>query len=468
LAFWYSLIFFLTTSIIFAGFYLINKQLLFDQVDNALTTHVTNIKNLIAGKNLNLEQAITKEEFTEEFSEVPGMEIVIMSRTGSIVGSSLNTIPERNKINEFFKTAAESNSPFFKEENIDNTTLRLLVSPVYRENILDGVVIVGHPIGAIKKSLEVLFTTLATLLIGLVILTIAGGYLLAQSAVRPVTNMSRKLKKINSETLDERVEIPPTKDEIAELARTFNDMLDRLAAAFTRERQFIGDVAHELKTPLATLRGTIEIALTKDRDAPDYRKSLKSLLKDVSRLTDTVKNILDLAWYQTENNRRLSEKIDLSALLKEIKDIAVKMVYYKKIAVIGRINRKIFVMGNKDKLFRAILNVVDNATKYTKQGTISISLGQVENLAVVKISDTGRGISKSDLVHVFERFYRGEKTTKIFGSGLGLAIAKSLIIAHQGKIAITSRIGKGTIVKITLPLAPATDKVQRNFWRRKK
>jgi signal transduction histidine kinase len=262
------------------------------------------------------------------------------------------------------------------------------------------------------------------------------------------------MEKISSEHLGERVDNPKTGDEIEKLGFTFNKLLDRLQESFQRERQFIGDVAHELKTPVATLRGGIELALSKKRTTKEYEQVLGETLIDVNRLSTTIKNILDLAWLGAENANLGANKFNLSASLLELKEIATKLAAPKKIVIKGEIEPKVSVVGVEDKISRAVLNIIDNAIKYTPKGKIiSISLLKKKYKAIIAIKDTGIGIPKKELTHIFERYYRGSKTANTLGSGLGLAIAQGIIKAHGGDIKISSKVGKGSSVVITLPLS---------------
>jgi len=290
-------------------------------------------------------------------------------------------------------------------------------------------------------------------LILLIVLALEGLFII-RKMTDGLTKLSSKIKSITSNNLNEKVTDIGDEDEIEELSVTFNSLLDRLHSAFTRERQFIGDVAHELKTPLAAQRTTIEVALSKDRSKKEFRDVLAESLVDNNRLSSTLNNILDLAWAEADSAKGQFEKVNLSEVVSEIKDLAATMAHKKHIAVVGNVELDIFITGKKDKLFRAIVNIVDNAVSYTaEKGSMSISLQKKNEQAIIRILDTGIGIAQRDLPHIFERFYRGLKNDKVFGSGLGLAIASAAIAAHQGKVEVKSNVGHGSEFIISLPLA---------------
>ena len=284
------------------------------------------------------------------------------------------------------------------------------------------------------------------------IFTILGVFLIYR-ITKSITYVSSRIRHISRKNLDERITDINSEDEIGELAASFNSLLDNMNDAFKREQQFIGDVAHELKTPLATQRSSLEVTLSKDRTKEDYKKALESALEENNHISSTLKNVLDLAWSETHEEKKNSAVFDLSELMEELRDITEKLTQSKKITVEASIHKDIHVDGFKDKLARALLNIIDNAVKYTHKGKISIKLRKSHNRAFLTISDTGQGIKPEELPKIFTRFYRGSKTDKILGSGLGLAITKSVITLHNGHINVESKLNIGTTFTIILPLA---------------
>ncbi len=453
LTFWYAISLVIAIAVIFTSFYFITRQALYMQIDSALTSHSDKIIEVVTSQASNMHDDIAKEAFIREFSQIPGMLVVIMSASGTIVSSSQTISPKDQSMREFYQTAFKSKNHFFADRTVGSEGLRFLVSPIRQNGQLLGVVIMGHPIAVIQDTFTNLVTILSLVFVVFLFPTVFGGYLNARGAVAPISAISARLKRINSGNLNERVDNPKTGDEIEELSVTFNHLLDRLRDAFQRERQFIGDVAHELKTPLAIQRANIEIALSKDRSKENYRQALKESLSDNNRLSTVLKNILDLAWSETEAARNQFKNFNLSEVVLEIKDLGIKMAAKKRISVDGKIEPNIIIYGKKDKLERALINLVENAVKYTPQkGLITISLQKKNEYVNFKVKDTGIGIAKNDLPHIFERFYRGSKTDKTLGSGLGLSIAKAVITAHHGEIKAESAPGKGSEFTVCLPL----------------
>ncbi|MBI4100109.1 HAMP domain-containing protein [Candidatus Microgenomates bacterium] len=456
LTLWYSLAFFVTATVAFAIFYFVTGQILYQQTDSTLSSHGNKILEII-GRNdaAGMHTMLEKQAFLRDFSEIPGMVVILMDNAGRVINSSMTVTPENTVLPQLFQETQKSDKVVYANEVVAGSGMRFWASAVRdSKGALSGVVLVAHPIDVIKNSLDSLLLVLLVVLLVSIFPAVLGGYFLASRALTPVSDMSAKLKRISSENLDERVVNPATGDELEELAETFNSLFDRLSLAFKRERQFIGDVAHELKTPLSTLQSSVEVTLSKPRSNRQYQRGFSEALVDVNRISSTLKNILDLAWSDADNAVMAGEKFNLSDEVAELRDMATKMAFAKKILVKGTIARNVFILGKRDKLGRALLNIIDNAAKYTpEKGTIVLNLQKKRGLAQVTIKDTGQGIAKKDLPHIFERFYRGGKTVKTFGSGLGLAIAKAAITAHQGVIKVESDLGHGTTFTVTLPLA---------------
>lgn len=443
---WNIVAFMTVTLLVFFGFYVVTSKILSIHTDNLLRSHSAGVINLITGNSIGMHSMLTREAFNREFTEIPGMLVVAMDNRGQIFNASVTLNRDAASFGDLFAQVYNGQKSFFADKNIGGSQMRFLATPIFDKDILQGVVLVAHPIDVISKSLDSLIIVLGVTFMILIFPVSLGGYLLIKKAIGPIGIMTDKLKKISSENLDTKISVPQTGDEIQELAETFNLLLDRLHLAFTRERQFIGDIAHELKTPLATIKTTIEIV----KDKP---KILNEILLDVDKLITRLKNILDLAWSESLHTKTF-EKIDLSELLLELKDITVKLATPKNITVNSKITPNITILGKSDKLGQAILNILENAIKFTpNNGNISLGLSLRDNLALINIKDNGVGISTSDLSHIFERFYRGTKTTKTLGSGLGLAISDSIIRAHHGEIKVESKVGKGSTFSIYLPLS---------------
>lgn len=429
---WFSIILVLATGIIFASFFTVTSSILYQEVDKELLLHS---QSLI------------------EFNNIPGMVVTILDQNGGIKQSSISYDTPFVSYRYLFETARKNSLVSYVNQNIGSTPMRFLVRPLVVDGKLIEVLLIAHPIQAIQNSINLLFSTLGVVFVILLLPTIFGARWLSQKIIKPISDIADNMDNITSENLDKRLNSSKSKDEIERLTTTFNNLLDRLQGSFTRERQFIGDVAHELKTPIATLKSEVELTLSRERQKDDYKKTLIETLVDIDRISVLLQNILDLAWIGADKNVDNNKNFSLSDTIEELKEIAVKLGSQKQINVKANIQPNIVTFGDEGKIARAILNVIDNAIKYTpNKKLVYISLHKFMNKAVIEVKDVGVGISRNDLEHVFERFYRGSKTAKTLGSGLGLAISQGIISAHKGIIKVDSLLGKGTTVKITLPL----------------
>jgi heavy metal sensor kinase len=265
--------------------------------------------------------------------------------------------------------------------------------------------------------------------------------------------MIETIHQITAENLKMRLKIPGTKDEIESLAQTFNQMIGRLDEAFTTQRQFMEDISHELKTPLSVLKGELEVTLKKIRSTQEYETTLLSSLEEVNGLIGIVENLLTLARFDAKTTTLQEVSLDLNLLLKDAVEAIQVLAIQKNITLQLNSAHTVETLADKNQLKRLIINLLDNAIKYTPSGgKISIDLRQQKDSADIEISDTGIGIPEKELPHIFDRFYRVDKSRSSIGFGLGLSIAQSIAMAHGGKIYARANIPQGTIFTISLPV----------------
>lgn len=453
LTFLYFISFFIATAIIFTSFYFTTRQTLYNHTDSLISAHSNQMKEIVISDSNSVHTTLDESVLSGQFGEMPGMIVAITDSSGEIVGGSSISFRSKSIFTQFFIESIRGDKPRFENINFGGSHMRFMVTPVYQDYTFLGTLIVGHPIGVIENSLKTLVWELIILFSILSVAGMAGGYFIAKQALLPVRNISNKMRSISHKNLDDRVENPKTQDEMQELAITFNNLLDRLNSAFNREHQFIGDVAHELKTPLSILKSRIEVVLSRERSNENYKEDLAETLKDVNNLDSIIKDILDLAWSESDNAFAQMDKLNLSETTKEIIDTAKSIASQKKISIQSQVEPDIYILGKKDKISRAMINIIDNATKYTaRNGKISLKLKTDGRIAILKLKDNGIGINEEDQKHIFDRFYRGSTKKKISGNGLGLAIVKSIIFAHQGTVRAVSKQNQGTEIIITLPL----------------
>ena len=319
----------------------------------------------------------------------------------------------------------------------------------------------------IGGSLEALLTARQRLLY-LLLITVPitlllgsyGGLLLANQALRPVDRITRAAEQIGAGDLSERVPAQPQMDEIGRLATTFNHMIGRLQAAFERQRQFTSDVSHELRTPLAVMRGDIEIALRRTRTPEEYQQALASSLEEIVRLSRLVEDLLMLARADAGRSQLQCEPVSLDNLCRQMVDYILPLATQRdQTLTYEAAETDVTINGDLHRLKQLLLNLLDNAIKYTDHhGSITLALKSTPREAIIEVRDTGRGIPKEDVPHIFDRFFRRSRSTSdrsASGFGLGLSIVKWIVDSHGGKIQALSEVGKGTTFKVTFPLSSA-------------
>ena len=330
---------------------------------------------------------------------------------------------------------------------------RLLVTGV-EEGGTQLVLVVGASLEDREEALDGLLTQL--LIVGplALLLTSVGGYFLAGAALRPVEAMRRQAAEISSERADQRLPLPPARDEIRRLGETLNDMLDRLEEGLARERRFVADASHELRTPLASLRTELELAQRRPRSQAELEDALRSAAEEVERLVRLAEDLLVLA---RADDGRLPLSLG-SHYLREVLD-AVAGRFDSRARAAGRqvevsASPDEVVTGDRARLDQALGNLVDNALRYGA-GKVRLE-GAVENETLeLRVSDDGAGFPQDFLPHAFERFSRVDVARAGGGTGLGLAIVDAIARAHGGAAAAANRPGGGAEVTLTLPAETA-------------
>ncbi len=315
----------------------------------------------------------------------------------------------------------------------------------------------GEPVDELVRHL------LTLLAIGFPFVALAaagGGYLLVRQALAPVEQIARKAGLITQHNLSERLPVPQTGDELERVSTALNHMITRLDDAFSNSRRFVADASHELRTPMTVVQGELE-ALAKDPATPaEFREQLGSLLEEVERLSRIVQQLFALSRLDAGEAHTESTFFDLSALAVSTAEQMLLLAEDKHIVLTKEAETPVFVEGDRSRLKQVIVNLLDNAIKYTEPGgSIFLRTGTYNGMAILEVRDSGIGIPAEAIPHVFERFYRvrQDQAASNGGAGLGLAIVKSICSAHGGHVSVESGVGKGSLFRVSLPLSSATD-----------
>jgi len=316
----------------------------------------------------------------------------------------------------------------------------------------------------VGESLTSLSTTLRSAVLELIIIGICvlllsffGSYWLAARSFAPVKKMTSIARHIEAGDLHERVPVPHTQDELQTLALTFNDMIERLEKAFARQRRFVADASHELRTPVAAIRSMTDVALAQRGPVPldEYLTVLRDVNTEAERLGHLINDLLALA--RTDESKMLLEQepVRLDLLVSDVAATTEPLATEKGITLEVQAKQPATILGDEVRLIQVIMNLIDNAITYTNSGgKVLLQVEIKDNNAILRVSDTGIGIEKRHLEHIFERFYRVDpaRTRAAGGTGLGLAIVDWIVRAHNGSISVESQVGQGTTFTVHLPL----------------
>lgn len=281
-----------------------------------------------------------------------------------------------------------------------------------------------------------------------------GGYVLATRALRPLGWMAEQARRITGSNLEIRIQIDNAAEELAVLVTSFNELLSRLDQAFDTMRRFVADASHELRTPVAVIRGEADVALSKERSGAEYRESLGIILDEARRLSGLVDDLLNLTRADAGHVKLQTHDFYLNELVAECCRSVQGLASTRGLTLECKAGGDLQFTGDEQLLRRLLINLLDNAIRYTAPGgKVTAALVRGEGVVTLRVSDTGIGITAGDAAHVFERFYRaGEARSRQDGGfGLGLAIVKWIAESHHGAVECRSEYGAGSCFTVTLP-----------------
>ncbi|MBE9528548.1 MAG: HAMP domain-containing histidine kinase [Proteobacteria bacterium] len=464
LTFWYTAL--LTVSLILfaATFSYTLSKIFMSRIDR----QVGSIANMMVHTVMNPRGEILLpadfEIILERFFGVrtAGSYIQVIDQHGNILGRSSNLSGANLPISpETYANAVNKATTFEVVPRFGSYSMRMVTKPiVFKEKGLVAIVQVGTSL----EFMEEIFNSLIyifTIGIGVAVLVAAAvGTFLARKALHPVAELTSAARRIEAESLNERIDIATPNDEIGMLSTTINEMIERLEKSFSQIKQFTADASHELKTPLTIMKGEVEIAL-RAKDDPEYlRETLESSLEEIDRMSDIVNNLLDLTKIEAERKATPTVPVRVDKVLTERFDAIKRVAAEKGVELVMESNSAaLTVSGESVRIGQLLSNLIDNAVKYTPGGgKVSVSSASEDSCAVIRVKDTGVGIDKEDMPFIFDRFFRVDKarTGGVGGAGLGLSICSEIAESLKGEITLDSAIGVGSTFTLRLPLCDAT------------
>ena len=286
------------------------------------------------------------------------------------------------------------------------------------------------------------------------LISLLAGHIFSKQLLKPVAQMIRQVNDISSHNLSERIHSGKTKDELQQLATTFNELLDRLNESFIAQRRFISNASHELSTPLTSISSQLQVTLQRERNTEEYQQVMFSVQEDVMQLRELTKSLLEIAKTGTEGSIELNNvRVDdvLFKVMADLKKINSSYVIDLSFGEFPDDEARFLVFGNSDLLYIAIRNIIENGCKFSPDHHSDVHLSIEIDSAVIEVKSKGDEIPAQDIEQIFQPFYRSSTSVGIPGFGLGLALAKRIVRLHKGELQVSSGNSEGTSFIIRLP-----------------
>ena len=464
--FWYIIALTITLSIfsfiLYEGF----KKNLYDDFDDLLSSRAEGVADSV---DTYWKTAADKDNFVnvargwvEEKRKDPDLMSIfvqILGKEGRSIVSSKSmpyiTSLDKDDFADVLKGEDSFDTMEGKYSDGRHMKFRIYSKPVSENGRVEYIVQVAGPISLVSLALNNLIIILFILIPLTIVLAGIPGFFLVKMTLRPVNKMINTLRQITAENLKLKIHIPNTKDEIKRLAETFNDMIDRVDRSFSSQQKLIQTISNRLKEPLNMLQGELDECLNKKCSAEEYNKVIARASKEINFFEKSMDDLLIISRLDDSQLFLEIRKVDITKLAEEMVGDAKVLFDQKDISVNFSSSANIIIDGDENQLKRLLMNLLDNAIKYTpRKGSINVEISKYESNASLRVSDTGVGIPHDELPYIFDRFYQvaGSRAAKK-GFGLGLSSVKAIVEAHKGKISAESDEGEGTSFTVLLPLS---------------
>ncbi len=428
------------------------RQQLYADMEHTLTHRAQQIDANMLVDNFN-PTAIASQIHSVYTPEANNRFIRILNPDGSIL--YVSGVPHDGRFNPNDIALIKGDPPASRIESLSYGNDILITATKAEAGGKTYLVEMGVPTNDIEQTLHNLLMTLLYGLPVIILLVSGGGYRLVNRALQPVENIRFTAEQITFGNLSNRLPVATTGDELEHLSVTLNQMLDRLEVAYDQAKRFSADASHELRTPLTIMRGELEALLHDKGEALNWQEKIGSVLEEIERLSRITTSLFTISRLDAGEVQMEYASCDLAAMAQNIAEQMALLAEVKHIALHVEAVEPVWVHGDSERIKQIIVNLLDNAIKYTTaDGNIWLKTAAMQQKAVLEIYDDGIGIPAKALPHVFERFYRTDKARshEMGGAGLGLAIVHSIVHAHGGDIKIASKEGHGTTVTVELPL----------------
>ncbi len=449
LTLWFTGIFTICSGVVFGLFYFLAIQTLQSQTDQILLDNASKFTATIQRNGL-----MGARELAVLEAQAAGEKVIfcrLLYPSGEVFASSHMSYWQHVNIHEHaLKTLIITNSDLFETIVIPSTKLkaRILYSFVASNAILQTGIVMDYQSKFLSTFKKVFFAAMGFI----TVFSAVAGWLLVAKAMSGVKIITKTAQDISGSNLEARVCAVSNKNELDQLAITFNSMLDRIEELVKNIREMSDNIAHDLKSPITRIRGFAELALVHDENMDNYRTMASNTIEESDRLLDMINTMLVISRAEAGEGEFNFQMTNLSLMIKEACELFAPLAEDKHIKLSQDIQDNIIIFSDMKMLQRAFSNLLDNAIKYTPaNGVVSIVLILKNSEVQIKIEDTGIGIAPDDFEKIFERFYRADISRTSAGTGLGLSLARTIVRAHQGDITVSNGQHSGSVFQITLP-----------------
>lgn len=413
-------------------------------------------RRLSQGLTIVPSDAATIGEFMGH-SAPAGQFVIVRSRTGDVVYQSpllQVTQPDIGQHHVLVHAASHgaSTAEFFTTELEGWGTMRFICLPL--DSPVAAYLQVGIPLGEVEATLRSMIGTSLTLIPVVLTLMGVGGWIVAGRALAPMQAIDETLRSIQATDLSRRIQVRGVDEELGRLVASLNQLLGRLEQSFASMKEFAADVSHQLQTPLAVMRSSLEVLSAAPEAPVDSRQTLADVVEEIDEMAAVLADLRTLSLADSGPDGDRPGPVDISKTVFEAAEIVEALAEAKGVALRTSIRPDLTVRGSAVALKQVVLNLADNAVKYTTSGgLVRVDLDAEAHAAVLRVADTGAGIPADQISRVFEPFYRAAQGARSTGgTGLGLAIVKRIVGAHGGSIQVDSQPGEGSTFTVRVPL----------------
>ena len=368
-------------------------------------------------------------------------------------GRLMDKSPNLKEGELIFHSEKKSDTHF--DTKLNNEAIRQVQIPIEQRGVFKGYILTAMSqegaIVVLNKLKNTLLLLFPIVLLGLFGIT----RFLAGRSIIPVKAITNTTGTITRNNLNERVPLPQNKDELHTLASSINELLNRIESAMEREKQFTADASHQLRTPLAVIKGTLEVLIRKPRTEEEYRSKIQSSIDEIDRINKIVNQLLILARFDKSNLKLSRQEVDLRIAVDNVLQRLKSPIQQKKLSVNVSSSTSDSIHTDPYYVDLILENIISNAVKYAPEGgKIEVSVSREGEAMICKIKDNGIGIQASDLENIFHPFFRSEEFNhaEIKGTGLGLSIAQKAGQMINAQIEVESEVGVGTVFGIWFPI----------------